>query len=59
MVIGNNEAGVGSGSHLTFAKGCGKTRDRFFGPARRIFPCNCPPMGHRMQARNIALRQSG
>jgi hypothetical protein len=29
------------------------------GPAKRIFPCNCPLMGRRMQARNIASRQSG
>jgi hypothetical protein len=59
MVIGNDKAGGGSGSHLVLAKGCGKTRDRFFGPAKRIFPCNCPPMGSCMQARNIASRQSG
>jgi hypothetical protein len=37
MVIGNNEAGAGSGSHLFLAKGLRQTRDRFVGPAKRVF----------------------
>src|SRR4030088_2003885 len=37
MVIGNNEASAGSGSHLFLANGLRQTRDPFEGPARRIF----------------------
>src|ERR1039458_575 len=38
MVIGNDKAGGGSGSHLVLAKGCGKTRDRFFWASQANFP---------------------
>jgi hypothetical protein len=38
MVIGNDKAGGRSGSHLVLAKGCGKTRDGFFGASQANFP---------------------
>jgi hypothetical protein len=38
MVIGNDEVGAGSGSHLVLAKGCGKTRDRFLGQPSEFSP---------------------